>query len=422
MADPPAVIVSNGFSRYNLAPAAAELARRGLLRRFITGGYPVGGWWRAACRVGLDRVTVLARLGRRGEAIPEAAIDALWGAEAVQKAGGVIARLPLLGAVGDWLDVFGYRLYGRRADRIIERFGAPGAIYHYRSGFGGPSVARARRMGMLALCEHTIAHPCLVDYLVTHRGRLPPAGAEPEPTPFWRNVRDDLARADHILVNSDFVKTTFLHQGWAPERVHVIYLGVDDRFLGMLPARRRESADRPPLRLLFAGGFEARKGAEVLAEALGGLDDRSWRLDIIGGVAPATARGLGGFLGDPRVEAPGHLPRPALAARMAAADIFVFPSLAEGSARVVFEALAAGCYVITTENAGSIVADGVHGLLVPPGDAAALRTALRRAADMGETRADIGKANSALIRSRYRQSDYGDALTRLYLSLRSPSP
>ena len=45
------------------------------------------------------------------------------------------------------------------------------------------------------------------------------------------------------------------------------------------------------------------------------------------------------------------------------------PASVEGSARVVFEALAAGCYVITTPNAGSIVKDEVHGALVEPGSA-----------------------------------------------------
>lgn len=99
---------------------------------------------------------------------------------------------------------------------------------------------------------------------------------------------------------------------------------------------------------------------------------------------------------------------------MATADVFIFPSLAEGSARIVFEALACGCYVITTPNSGSIVKDGIHGALVPPGDVDTLEATIRYAITHPDKVAQIGKRNAELIRSRYRQKDYGDVLFQLY--------
>ena len=50
------------------------------------------------------------------------------------------------------------------------------------------------------------------------------------------------------------------------------------------------------------------------------------------------------------------------------ADVFVLPSLHEGSALVTYEALASGVPVIATPNAGSVVRDGVEGFLVPVGE------------------------------------------------------
>ena len=47
------------------------------------------------------------------------------------------------------------------------------------------------------------------------------------------------------------------------------------------------------------------------------------------------------------------------------ADIFVFPSLHEGSALSIYEALACGLPVITTPNAGSVVRNGEEGYIVP---------------------------------------------------------
>ena len=50
---------------------------------------------------------------------------------------------------------------------------------------------------------------------------------------------------------------------------------------------------------------------------------------------------------------------------MAAADVFVFPSLFEGSAVVTYEALACGLPSVVTPSAGSVVRDGAEGFLVP---------------------------------------------------------
>ena len=60
---------------------------------------------------------------------------------------------------------------------------------------------------------------------------------------------------------------------------------------------------------------------------------------------------------------------------MAAADVFVFPSLFEGSAVVTYEALACGLPGIVTAEAGSVVRDGVDGLIVPARDVEALAAA-----------------------------------------------
>jgi glycosyltransferase involved in cell wall biosynthesis len=193
----------------------------------------------------------------------------------------------------------------------------------------------------------------------------------------------------------------------------VLYQGLDDAFFDLLPTPRQPPAEAS-LKLVFAGAFEQRKGADHVAKALSMLDDLAWTLELVGPIDEAMARKHRAFLADPRVKVVGRVDRRELADRLSAADIFLFPSLAEGSARVVFEALACGCYAITTQNSGSIVEDGVHGALVRPEDPATTVDAVRRAdADRPRTRT-IGLANAELVRGRYRQSDFGDALMGVY--------
>jgi glycosyltransferase involved in cell wall biosynthesis len=62
------------------------------------------------------------------------------------------------------------------------------------------------------------------------------------------------------------------------------------------------------------------------------------------------------------------------------ADVFLLPSISEGSAGVCYEALAAGLPVITTPNAGSVVRYGVDGFVVPIRDPEAIAEQLLRLA------------------------------------------
>ncbi|MEZ5930719.1 MAG: glycosyltransferase [Alphaproteobacteria bacterium] len=137
-------------------------------------------------------------------------------------------------------------------------------------------------------------------------------------------------------------------------------------------------------------------------------------MELIGPIDEAMTARHERFLADPRVAVVGRVGRGELAERLGMADIFLFPSLAEGSARVVFEALAAGCFVVTTSNSGSIVEDGKHGLIVRPDDPATTADALRRAHADRQMVRKIGEANRAVVRDHYRQSRYGQALMDVY--------
>jgi glycosyltransferase involved in cell wall biosynthesis len=93
---------------------------------------------------------------------------------------------------------------------------------------------------------------------------------------------------------------------------------------------------------------------------------------------------------------------------MAAADVFVFPSLFEGSAVVTYEALASGLPGIVTPSAGSVARDGLEGLIVPPADVEALAGAMERLGDdpdLRETMAVAARARAETFDwSRYHAS------------------
>jgi glycosyltransferase involved in cell wall biosynthesis len=135
-------------------------------------------------------------------------------------------------------------------------------------------------------------------------------------------------------------------------------------------------------RVLFVGNAGLRKGIHYLGMASQILGHRGYEFRVAGSFTRAMREHRLGknlnFL--------GHVPRSEIREEYQKADIFVLPSLAEGSAEVTYEALATGLPVITTEAAGSVVRDGVEGFIVPERDAQALAERIEELVENRELR------------------------------------
>jgi glycosyltransferase involved in cell wall biosynthesis len=137
--------------------------------------------------------------------------------------------------------------------------------------------------------------------------------------------------------------------------------------------------------LLFVANLVPRKGHELLVEALARIRDLDWSLSCVGSLErdPATARAvrrriLATGLGR-RITLAGECPPQRVARAYRAADAFVQPSFHEGYSMAYAEAMVHGLPVIATTAAAIPETMPPHaGLLVPPGDPAALARALRR--------------------------------------------
>jgi hypothetical protein len=172
--EPESVVISNGFHRMHLTTAAREVSDRGLLNLAVTGAYPTPIVRRLlrVFRLGSGR---LGRIELRDEGIPLERLRVLFLPEILERAARALLHVPLLGPLSERLTVATFRLYGRMAARRLAR--AQGAqIYHFRAGFGGSSIDRARELGMLTLCDQALVHPQLLAS-PPGRGTRPDAGS-----------------------------------------------------------------------------------------------------------------------------------------------------------------------------------------------------------------------------------------------------
>lgn len=188
--------------------------------------------------------------------------------------------------------------------------------------------------------------------------------------------------------------------GLPPQAFRVIPNGVDvERFAAAEPLAELVDPGRPLL--AFVGRLERRKGLDVLVRAFIRLraSQPEVRLVVVGDgpdrqrcaeLLPASVR--------PDVWFSGRVDEPTKARILASADVFVAPNTTgESFGIVLLEAMAAGLPVVASDIPGfrTVLGEGQHGRLVPPGDAAALAETLHLLVTSPPLRRAMGAAGRA---------------------------
>jgi glycosyltransferase involved in cell wall biosynthesis len=361
-----AVLVACPDARPPAYQAVVGLARAGLLGTFLTGYYDRGG--RARGRILPQHFRKL--LGRRFD--PEIPADRVRSVSSF-----------------DLALRFENRLSGR-AKRTVSRWRT-----HRFDGVLAARIGRTRPRALLAFSDvgsrfalpkcRALGVPSILSMVhgdVREEREVLEHEAERSPDFFpyylgdgqldrveldWLHERRlaELELANRVLVPSEHIAETLCRHGTPRDKVRVIPYAADQRRFRPDPYKRHGEG----CTFLFAGGVCQRKGVGYLLEAWRRVRRPGWRLQLLGAL-PRDPGPMGRLLNG--VDVLGRVGHAELAARMAAADIFVFPSLFEGSAVVTYEALASGLPQVVTPNAGSVVRDGLEGFLVPAGDAESL--------------------------------------------------
>lgn len=263
----------------------------------------------------------------------------------------------------------------RFCELIIERgLENSSAIYTFNSA-GLELQKYARNKNLLTVMEQTIAPYEIERALLKDEHKAFPGWqlAEEESKfaeEYIAREREEWKHADVILCGSDFVKQSIGMVGGPISRCKVIPYGVDIAIDN--PRIRTESDRNRPLRVLTVGEVGIRKGSPYVQIAAKQLKQEAV-FKMVGAVS-VSSEAKKSLSRD--VELMGIVPRSQVMSYFEWADVFLLPSICEGSATVIYEALAKGLPVICTANSGSVVRDGVEGLIVPISDGNALVEAL----------------------------------------------
>jgi glycosyltransferase involved in cell wall biosynthesis len=188
-------------------------------------------------------------------------------------------------------------------------------------------------------------------------------GWERAPERYWQEWREEIEWSDWVMVNSSWSQQALITTGVPQEKIKVVPLAYE-RAAAPTPRQYppRFSEERP-LRVLFLGQINLRKGARILFEAVERLRDRPIEFWMVG---PTDLQIPARYRDSRRFRWIGPVSRSEANRYYAEADVFLLPTLSDGFALTLLEAQARGLPLISSRFCGDVVEDGTNGLLLDP--------------------------------------------------------
>ena len=235
------------------------------------------------------------------------------------------------------------------------------------SGFSLKSLQKAKSFGAVTVLERGSSHILFQKAILEEE--YSNCGTKSKPIDY-RVVEKELLEyqeADYISIPSEFVKETFIKKGFDSKKlIHVPY-GVD------LSNFKQIQKNDKTFRVIFLGGLTLRKGLHYLLQAFSELRLSDAELMLIGSVSTEIKPFLNKYSDSYRYV--GKIPHLELYKYLSQGSVFVLPSIEEGLAMVIPQAMACGLPAICTTNTGGadIVRNDKEGFIIPIRDISALK-------------------------------------------------
>jgi starch synthase len=300
-----------------------------------------------------------------------------------------------------------YRSFDRHVAARLPTLSGLQAVYAYEDA-ALRTFRVADALGLRCIYDLPIGHWRSAQQIFAEERDLQPAwactltGLGDSPAKLERKD-EELALADAVIVPSQFVRTTLRQHNACSGPVTVVPFGSPAAL-----AQAPPTLSSGPLRVLYVGSLGQRKGLSYLLDAVAVLGSQV-RLTLIGRPTSPNCAPLNAALA--RHAWIPTLPNSGILEQMRQHDVLVLPSLFEGFALVISEALSQGLPVLATPNSGATecIRDGVEGFLVPIRNSQVIAERLLQLAVQREQLAAMREA--CLLRARELSwAVYEDAL------------
>lgn len=287
-------------------------------------------------------------------------------------------------------------------------------IFHGQSSVQVQSFKVAQKKGIKTVLERASSHVLFQNEIL--REEYEKHGIKHDkyqPDWFVKKELEEYELADKILVPSEFSKSTFIDMGVNTDKVMAIPLGANIN-IGTYNDKNEERESNL-LKLLFVGHISFRKGIPYLLEAVKNLLDRQYKIELtlVGSIEHSIKPLLKKY--NKYYIYKGVVSHTKLAQIYSTHDIFVFPSLEDGFAMVVLEAMTFGMVVISSVHTGAsdCITEGVNGFVIPIRSSNKIVNKVKLLYDDKKRLIDMG--NNAKERAlKQSWTKYAEALTSFY--------
>jgi glycosyltransferase involved in cell wall biosynthesis len=247
--------------------------------------------------------------------------------------------------------------------------------------------------------------------------RVPALAGEwhPAPAQYWDFWREECNLADRIVINSEWSREGLIRGGIPADKMSIIPLAYEPETGSEWltePRRQRKYPARftfeRPLRVLFLGLINLRKGVARLLEAARILRDEPVEFWMVG---PEEIANSGTITHAGRVKWFGAVTRHQAAGFYRNADLFILPTLSDGFAITQLEAQAHGLPVITSKNCGKVVENGLNGIILDEPSAACIAHAVRDCIASADRLEKLASASA--VRDKFTIEALANQLQRL---------
>lgn len=197
---------------------------------------------------------------------------------------------------------------------------------------------------------------------------------QPAPDEYWDRWRNECALADQIVVNSNWSRNALVSEGVSEEKLRVVPLAYETNSDLTFQREYPGSFTRErPLRVLFLGQINLRKGAGQLLDAIQLLAHEHIEFWFVG---PTQIHIPSELKETPRVKWFGVAPRADVSKFYNEADVFILPTLSDGFGLTQLEAQSWKLPVIASRHCGEVVRDGENGVVLEEVSVEAISEAL----------------------------------------------
>ena len=269
------------------------------------------------------------------------------------------------------------------------------------------SIVKAKNNGAIVVVDRGAAHIQFQDEILREEYNKYGVEIKPIDKLIIRRELLEYDLADYIMVPSHFVKRSFVEKGINENKVLVCPYGVD---ISRFKKVRKEDST---FRIIFAGAISFQKGVQYLLNAVSELDIENFELVLIGRIENKEMKNL--IKNSKNCRFVGRIAQDELYWHYSQGSVFVQPSIQDGFAMTIIEAMACGLPIISTVNVGGsdIVEDDKNGYIINIRDVKAIKDKILKLYNNREMLNRMSE-NAMKTAKIYTWNRYGEIITKIY--------